>query len=94
MDEGNRKCMCVLKSVFVCVVMREWVGAEKEVAEKVEVKDKRQKATATDEKRKKKIETWTGESRTKTDDTSGEDRASWRNTKKGEKEQTTKAETW
>lgn len=31
--------------------MREWVGAEKEVAEKVEVKTEQQKATATDERK-------------------------------------------
>ncbi len=32
---------CVYVCVFVCVAMREWVGAEKEVAEKkVEVEDK------------------------------------------------------
>lgn len=30
--------------------MREWVGADKEVAEKVEVKTEQQKATATDER--------------------------------------------
>lgn len=31
--------------------MREWVGADKEVAEKVEVKTEQQKATATDERK-------------------------------------------
>lgn len=36
--------------VCVCVVMSEWVDAEKEVATKVEVKREQQKATATDER--------------------------------------------
>lgn len=46
--------MCVRKQA--CVVMREWVGAEKEVVEKVEVKTEQQKATATDERKKKRGE--------------------------------------
>lgn len=51
MDEGNRKRICTQKMcVCVCVVMSEWVDAEKEVAAKVEVKREQQKATATDER--------------------------------------------
>lgn len=57
---AKKLCVCV------CVVMSEWVGAEKEVVAKVEVKTEQQKATETLERRGRRDEDYKEEERKRT----------------------------